>query len=154
MGGAAREPIPGWVRVLVIERHRGRCRYRGAVPAGLRRRQLDHVHPVFRGGQSDLANLVLACSTCNSAKSSRLDVVPMPLAELVDIDHGRAPERSPLHRPTGTRDLSRDQLREWAAAGQQLHGAAGRRLTTRYPLGSLTRCDTCHEGFLIGLPCG
>jgi len=129
----------------VIARDRGRCRYCGVVPVGSRRRQLDHVHPVFRGGQSDLANLVLACSTRNSAKSSRLDVVPMPLKELVDIDESRAPERPPLHRTTGTRTLSRDQLREWAAAGQQLHAAAQRRLTDRYPLGSLTRGDTCHK---------
>lgn len=151
MAGAARELIPGWVRVLVIARDRGRCRYCGVVPVGSRRRQLDHVHPVFRGGQADLANLVLACSTCNSAKSSRVDVVPMPLAELVEFDEGRAPERPPLHRPRGTRDLSRDQLRAWAAAGQRLHAAAQRRLTDRYPLGSLTRCDTCHEEFLVGI---
>lgn len=151
MAGAAREPVPGWVRVLVIDRDRGRCRYCGAVPAGPRRRQLDHVHPVFRGGQGDLANLVLACSTCNSAKSSRVDVVPMPLAELIDIDEGRAPQRPPLRRSKGTRDLPRDQLQEWAAAGQRLHSAARRRLTDRYPLGSLTRCDICHEEFLVGI---
>ncbi len=110
MAGAGRELIPGWVRVLVIARDRGRCRYCGVVPVGPRRRRLDHVHPVFRGGQSDLANLFLACSTCNSAKSSRLDVVPMPLAELVGIDEGRAPERPPLHRTKGTKYPDRATL--------------------------------------------
>lgn len=105
---------------------------------------------MFRGGRSDPANLVLTCSTCNGAKSARLDVVPGPLAELVDIDEGRAPERPPRHRTRGTRDLSRVQLRAWAAVGQRLHAAAQRRLTDRH-LGSLTRCDTCREEFLVGI---
>jgi len=120
------------------------------VPVGPRRLQLDHVRPVFRGGRSELANTVLTCSIYNSAKSALLYVVLMPLTELVDIDESRAPQRPRLHRTRGTRDLSRVQLRAWAAVRQRLHAAAQRRLTDRH-LGSLTRCDTCREEFLVGI---
>lgn len=150
MAGEVRESIPGWLRGAVIARDRGRCRYCGAMPVG-RRRHLDHVRPVFRGGRTEVSNLVVACSACNSAKSARLDVFPMSLAELVDIDDGRAPERPRLRRTKGTRDLSRAQLRAWAATGQRISADAQRRLVDQYPVGSLTRCDECREEFMVGV---
>lgn len=102
---------------------------------GVLMQKFDHVRPVFRGGRSEPANLVVACRTCNRSKSALLDVVPGPLAELVDIDESRAPQRPRLHRTRGTRDVSRVQLRAWAAVGQRLGGSAQRRLTDRYPSG-------------------
>ncbi|MFC8124776.1 RNA-guided endonuclease IscB [Streptomyces sp. NPDC057302] len=47
---------------------RGRvCAYCGATGVPL---NIDHIHPVSRGGSSRLSNLVLACAPCNQAKSS------------------------------------------------------------------------------------
>lgn len=146
----ARESIPGSVRAAVIARDRGRCRFCKAVLVRRRRRQLDHVRPVFRGGRSGVSNRVVAGSACNSAKSARVGVFAMSVAELVDIDEGRAPERPQPCRSSGTGDMSRDQLRAWVATGQRISARARRHLVDRYPAGSLTRCDTCRKEFVVG----
>jgi len=94
MSARERTPISAPLRRAVIDRDRdrGRCRYCGIVPDKRRPLHLDHVRPVFLGGLSDYDNLVVGCGTCNGAKSSRTDVVQMPLADLVAIAEGHAPD--------------------------------------------------------------
>lgn len=57
---------------------------------------IDHIHPVSRGGSSRISNLVLACVPCNQAKGSKPVAVflagrPERLAEIL------AQARAPLH---------------------------------------------------------
>lgn len=51
------------------------CQYCGRPQSGLRQRECltrDHVIPQSRGGGNEWANVVTACSTCNTRKGSRL----------------------------------------------------------------------------------
>ncbi|MGW5864554.1 RNA-guided endonuclease IscB [Streptomyces sp. NPDC055239] len=87
---------------------RGRaCGYCGATGVPL---NIDHVHPVSRGGTSRLSNLVLACAPCNQAKSSTpvtqfLADRPGLLAEIL------AQTRRPL-RDAAVMNSTRRQLTE------------------------------------------
>lgn len=63
------------IRFEVLARDGFRCRYCGAAaPDAVL--VVDHVTPVFRGGEDDLSNLVAACTDCNSGKSDR-ELIPM-----------------------------------------------------------------------------
>lgn len=64
------EPIPFWEvrrpkysRQAVVYRDEGRCRY-----CGERGQTIDHVTPRASGGETSLANCVLACKCCNNGK--------------------------------------------------------------------------------------
>lgn len=62
-------------RDLVVSRDQGRCRYCHVyAPAG----PLDHVVPHVVGGPTNVANLVLACVSCNSSKRIAL-WIPHPI---------------------------------------------------------------------------
>jgi 5-methylcytosine-specific restriction endonuclease McrA len=43
------------------------CRYCGTTT---RRLELDHIHPLSRGGSNDNDNLALACGSCNASKNN------------------------------------------------------------------------------------
>lgn len=64
-----RPPISGWaaLRNIVFKRDDFTCRYCGTKDAHL---ECDHIHPVSRGGSSDLSNLATACRRCNRSKSN------------------------------------------------------------------------------------
>ena len=52
---------------VILERDGALCRYCGSVDD----LTIDHVTPLARGGSNDLANLVVACRSCNSSKGAR-----------------------------------------------------------------------------------
>ncbi len=56
------------LRQAVMIAHGGACRYCGEHAAN----HVDHINPVARGGLANIKNLILACDTCNLAKSSKL----------------------------------------------------------------------------------
>lgn len=57
------------LRRRVIERDGMRCQYCSAqVTAD--NLHIDHKQPLYRGGKSDLSNLVVACAACNMSKGS------------------------------------------------------------------------------------
>lgn len=56
------------LRSAVFERDDYTCRYCGARGVKL---ECDHVHPVSRGGSSDMDNLATACRGCNRAKRAK-----------------------------------------------------------------------------------
>lgn len=83
------------------------CRYCGATGVAL---NIDHIHPVSRGGSSRTSNLVLACVPCNQAKGSTpvtlfLADRPELLAEVL------AQTRTPL-RDAAVMNSTRRQLIE------------------------------------------
>jgi hypothetical protein len=55
-------------RHQIILRDGYACRYCGTTT---RRLELDHIHPLSRGGSNDDDNLALACSPCNLAKGTK-----------------------------------------------------------------------------------
>lgn len=62
-----RPKIEKWLRRAIIARDHV-CRYCGSSD----RLQIDHVHPVSRGGGSGPENLQALCAPCNRDKSNRL----------------------------------------------------------------------------------
>jgi len=63
-----RPGIPEAVKLVVHRRDGGRCAYCGSSEL----LQFDHIIPVSMGGNSEVANLQLACSDCNRRKAGRL----------------------------------------------------------------------------------
>lgn len=63
-----REPIPQSLRIRVIRRDKGLCRYCGHEPFEI---EIDHVVPVAQGGPTTYDNLVTACRLCNQRKKAR-----------------------------------------------------------------------------------
>jgi 5-methylcytosine-specific restriction endonuclease McrA len=64
-----REPIPHWMRQVVVQRDGRYCRYCGKYIRGVY--HLDHVTPVAQGGVNSTKNLVVACPSCNMSKGAR-----------------------------------------------------------------------------------
>lgn len=64
----ARLPWNVWkkIRAFVIERDGGICTYCGIKA---KKPDVDHVHPLSRGGSNREDNLVTACPTCNRSKN-------------------------------------------------------------------------------------
>lgn len=70
-GSQSRRSIHPRDRYLCYERDDYTCRYCGRHRLQLQVGEhlvIDHVHPVARGGSSDISNLVTACSTCNQGR--------------------------------------------------------------------------------------
>lgn len=58
------------VRFRVFQRDNYCCRLCGAHASDTRRLEIDHIHPVSRGGSGDEDNLWVLCWECNSGKSN------------------------------------------------------------------------------------
>ena len=65
-----RQSISKQNRFEVFKRDSFSCQYCG-VSAPEATLQIDHIHPVSKGGDNSIANLVTACFDCNSGKSDR-----------------------------------------------------------------------------------
>jgi 5-methylcytosine-specific restriction endonuclease McrA len=65
---------PELLRDAVVRRADHRCEYR-QLPAQLQVGgfELDHIMPRARGGQTDMANMTLACPHCNARKWAHID---------------------------------------------------------------------------------
>lgn len=65
---AARQQIGKKLRFEVFKRDGFKCQYCGAcAPEAIL--HVDHIHPVSKGGDNDLMNLITSCQACNSGKS-------------------------------------------------------------------------------------
>lgn len=51
--------------------------------------ELDHVHPVSRGGPTTLENLAFACPVCNGSKLNHVDGPDLTTGEVVPLFHPR-----------------------------------------------------------------
>jgi 5-methylcytosine-specific restriction endonuclease McrA len=56
------------VREYLLEKFNRLCAYCGVTDARL---EIDHIHPRSKGGSDRVSNLVLACHSCNQAKSNQ-----------------------------------------------------------------------------------
>lgn len=71
-------------RFRVLHRDKFTCQYcgRSAPDVVL---QVDHVHPVSKGGGNHISNLTTACQECNEGKSAML-LYPVEPVKKLDID--------------------------------------------------------------------
>jgi hypothetical protein len=69
-------------RFEIFERDGFTCQYCGAMPPDVTL-QLDHIHPISKGGADTEDNLTTACRDCNAGKSNRIlgAVIPRPDAD-------------------------------------------------------------------------
>ena len=66
-----RATISKRLRFEVFKRDSFKCQYCGSsAPDAIL--HIDHVHPVSKGGDNDITNLVTACASCNNGKSDKL----------------------------------------------------------------------------------
>lgn len=65
---SGRKPLPQALRRAVYEKFGLTCLYCGTSDGPI---ELDHIHPVVRGGSDDLENLRPACRACNRSKGSK-----------------------------------------------------------------------------------
>jgi hypothetical protein len=68
---ARRKPIPKATKAEVWAKTDGRCWYCDAQLNPFAGFEIDHVHPVCKGGTDDVANLVPSCHDCNQRKGGR-----------------------------------------------------------------------------------
>jgi len=67
---AKRKPISKKLRFEVFKRDSFTCQYCGkSAPDVIL--QVDHIHPVAKGGGNDILNLVTSCDECNAGKGAR-----------------------------------------------------------------------------------
>jgi hypothetical protein len=59
------------VRFEVFKRDKFTCQYCGKAAPDVAL-EADHIHPVSKGGEDDLLNLVTSCRECNAGKSDRI----------------------------------------------------------------------------------
>lgn len=68
---AERKAISKKVRFDVFKRDNFACQYCGCTPPNVVL-EIDHIHPVSKGGKNDVDNLITACFNCNRGKSDGL----------------------------------------------------------------------------------
>lgn len=69
MNETKRKPIPKAIRLQVYEKCHGHCGYCGC-ELEYKNMQVDHMHPLRRGGTDDFENLLPSCKSCNHYKST------------------------------------------------------------------------------------
>lgn len=77
----ARKNLSKKLRFDVFKRDIFTCQYCGSVPPKVVL-EVDHVHPVSKGGDNDIDNLITSCFDCNRGKAANsLEVIPQTVAE-------------------------------------------------------------------------
>jgi|GEM_PF-1077666 len=66
-----RPPIPASLRVDILKRDNYRCKKCGATSKETQL-EVDHIHPVSKGGTNDPRNLQTLCKRCNLGKGARI----------------------------------------------------------------------------------
>jgi hypothetical protein len=81
------------VRQKIRERANGRCEYCKKPDAvSVYPHHVDHIIPVFHGGDNDEDNLAWACFQCNSTKSGQIASYDFETGELTPLFHPRRDE--------------------------------------------------------------
>jgi len=82
---AERKPIGKSLRFKVFKRDLFSCQYCGATPPSVVL-EVDHIHPVSKGGGNSIDNLITACFDCNRGKSAGLlTSIPQSVAEKAEL---------------------------------------------------------------------
>ena len=109
----ARKSIPKSVRFDVFKRDSFKCQYCGATAPDVLL-EIDHIHPVSKGGTNDVTNLITACQPCNSGKSDKtLDentTVTKARTQLEQLEERREQLELMMSWMEGLRDLKESAL--------------------------------------------
>lgn len=112
----ARKPIGNAKRFRIFERDGFRCQYCGGTPPTVIL-QIDHIHPVSKGGDNDEENLVTSCMRCNAGKGARViepQAIPRDFRSMADDANARAEQleayREAVDRLRTQVDLAIDQI--------------------------------------------
>jgi len=80
-----RPSISKSIRFKVFKRDSFSCQYCGATPPSVVL-EVDHIHPVSKGGNNSLDNLITSCFECNRGKSAGLlTSIPQSVADKAEI---------------------------------------------------------------------
>lgn len=83
--GAERKPLSKKMRFDVFKRDSFTCQYCGSNPPAVVL-EVDHIHPVSKGGRNVVDNLITACFDCNRGKSAGLlTLIPQSIADKAEI---------------------------------------------------------------------
>jgi hypothetical protein len=95
---AERKPISKKVRFDVFKRDGFACQYCGCTPPAVVL-EIDHIHPVAKGGTNQVDNLLTACFDCNRGKSAGLlTVLPETVAEKAELMAEKLEQIKAYHR--------------------------------------------------------
>jgi len=67
-----RQPIKPGIRFQVLKRDGYRCQMCGVTAQDGAKLEIDHIHPVSKGGSNELSNLQVLCRDCNAGKRDQL----------------------------------------------------------------------------------
>ena len=67
-----RQPIKPGIRFQVLKRDGYRCQMCGVTAQDGAKLEIDHIHPVSKGGGNELSNLQVLCRDCNAGKRDQL----------------------------------------------------------------------------------
>lgn len=70
-----RNPVSAQQRLKVLVRDRFTCTYCGAIGPETEL-EVDHIHPVSKGGSNHISNLTTACKPCNLKKRDSVGMTP------------------------------------------------------------------------------
>jgi hypothetical protein len=110
---ADRKSISKKTRFEVFKRDSFSCQYCGkAAPEVILR--LDHIHPVSKGGEDDVMNLITACFECNAGKSDRLldddAVISKQRAQLEELNERREQLEMMLQWRDAVKDIQQQEI--------------------------------------------
>lgn len=77
------------LRFEVFKRDMFRCMYCGRTPPSVEL-EVDHIHPVSKGGTDGMSNLLTSCFDCNRGKRDNLlNVIPQSMDEQIEKNQER-----------------------------------------------------------------
>lgn len=112
---AARKSISKKLRFEVFKRDGFKCQYCGESSPDVIL-HVDHIHPVSKGGDNDVMNLITSCADCNSGKSDRVlsddSIIDKQRAQLQELSE----RREQLEMMIEWRDVMKNIREEWLQA--------------------------------------
>jgi hypothetical protein len=123
-----RKAISKKVRFEVFKRDGFKCQYCGkCAPEVIL--NVDHIHPVSKGGEDDMMNYITSCFDCNSGKSDRLlsddSALAKQRAQLEELNERREQLEMMLQWRDGLKSIDADSLAKieeaWSEAVPGFH---------------------------------
>lgn len=113
-----RKAISKKTRFEVFKRDSFKCQYCGqSAPDVIL--HVDHIHPVSKGGDNNIMNLITSCQGCNSGKSDRLltdnTAIQKQKEQLDELNEKRLQLEMMIEWRQALKDLDDDSAREIAA---------------------------------------
>lgn len=120
---AKRKGISPKVRFEVFKRDGFKCQYCGkCAPEVIL--NVDHIHPVSKGGEDDMMNYITSCFDCNSGKSDRLlsddSALSKQRAQLEELNERREQLEMMLRWRDGLKDIDTDSLEKLEEASEEV----------------------------------